>query len=92
MSDKALELITMKRQNAVNQVKKSNRIYFIFSFMTLLFYFIFGGEGASYSFYEMRHWQLNEISQYPLTASKANQKIKNLMNINFFINKWNQNK
>lgn len=35
MSDKALELITMKRQNAVNQVKKSNRIYF-FSFLLLL--------------------------------------------------------
>lgn len=33
MSDKALELITMKRQNAVNQVKKSNRIFF-FSFIT----------------------------------------------------------
>lgn len=35
MSDKALELITMKRQNAVNQVKKSNRIYF-FSLLLLL--------------------------------------------------------
>lgn len=34
MSDKALELITMKRQNAVNQVKKSNRIYIFFFFIT----------------------------------------------------------
>lgn len=70
MSDKALELITMKRQNAVNQVKKSNRIYF-FSLLLLLvilqqrriiFFLYFGGR------------QLDKILQYPLTASRTNQK------------------
>ena len=71
MSDKALELITMKRQNAVNQVKKSNRIYF-FSLLLLLVILQQRRIFCCILFFGGR--QLDEILQYPLTASRANQK------------------